>query len=433
MAVNQIDTLDGYIKYLYQTSTEVESLFHDLLIGVTSFFRDLPAFKVLEEQVIPGLFLGKRADSVIRIWSPGCSTGEEIYSICILLLERMEALKQSFNIQIFATDIDSRALATARAGLYPGAIAADVSQERLSRFFTAEPDGSSYRIHKSIRDMIIFSSHDLIKHPPFSRLDLISCRNLLIYLSGDLQRKLIPLFHYILNPGAFLFLGPAETVGEFNDLFTALDRSSKLFQRQDVASSSQLAVLSHFFSLPRAIDAALVQVPAKKAPPLKKTLRAVTEQALLEQVAPAGALVNGQGEIFYLHGRTGMFLEPASGDAGVSNILKMARQGLSSELGMALHKAVRTKESVRCPGLRVKTNGEYSTFNLSVCPVETGRAGAHEDPLYLVLLEKAALSAPAESDEQGAEASASISALKQELRAKDEYLQTANEELETIN
>ncbi len=239
LAVHQLETLDGYVKYLQQTPAEVDALFRDLLIGVTHFFRDPEAFQALEEQVIPKLFAGKPADAVIRVWSPGCSTGEEAYSLAILLAERQEAMKQSFKVQVFATDIDRQAIATARAGLYPASLAADLSPERLARFFAAEPDGSAYRIHKGIRDLLVFSEQNVIKDPPFSKLDLISCRNLLIYMDGDLQKKLIPLFHYALNPGGFLFLGTSETVGECDDLFAALDRKLKLYQRkEDVTAPS---------------------------------------------------------------------------------------------------------------------------------------------------------------------------------------------------
>ncbi|MEI6310577.1 MAG: chemotaxis protein CheB, partial [bacterium] len=188
LAVHQIKTMDSYVKYLQQTPAEVEALFRDLLIGVTSFFRDPEAFQVLEQQVIPKLFAGKPSSAVIRIWSPGCSTGEEAYSIAILLAERQEAMKQSFKVQVFATDIDSQAIATARVGLYPAGIAADLSPERLARFFSVETDGNAYRIQKGIRDMLVFSEQDVIKDPPFSKLDLLSCRNLLIYMGGDLQK-----------------------------------------------------------------------------------------------------------------------------------------------------------------------------------------------------------------------------------------------------
>ena len=235
MAVHQIEQLGEYVRYLQRTPAEIEALFRDLLIGVTSFFRDREAFAALQEQVIPRLFVGKASGAAIRIWVPGCSTGEEAYSLAMLLQEQMEALKQSFKLQVFATDLDRQAIEQARAGVYPASIAADVSPERLTRFFSQEPDNGAYRIQKVLRDILVFSEQDVIKDPPFSRLDLISCRNLMIYMGGDLQKKLIPLFHYALNPGGVLFLGTSETVGEFADLFATLDRKSKLYQRKRTA------------------------------------------------------------------------------------------------------------------------------------------------------------------------------------------------------
>ncbi|MFA6033975.1 MAG: chemotaxis protein CheB, partial [Myxococcota bacterium] len=246
MAVHQIPTLGAYVRYLQQTPVEVEALFRDLLIGVTSFFRDPEAFKVLEEQVMPRLFAGKNADATIRVWSPGCATGEEAYSIAILLAERQEQMKKSFKVQVFATDIDSQAIATARAGLYPASIAADLSPERLARFFAVEQDGNAYRIHKGIRDMLVFSEQNVIKDPPFSRLDLISCRNVMIYMGAELQKKLTPLFHYALNPGGFLFLGMSETVGEFGEIFSVIDRKLKLYQCKSFIHSAPRAALARF-------------------------------------------------------------------------------------------------------------------------------------------------------------------------------------------
>jgi len=438
LAVHQIETLDGYVKYLQQTPAEVDALFRDLLIGVTHFFRDPEAFQALEEQVIPKLFAGKPADAVIRVWSPGCSTGEEAYSLAILLAERQEAMKQSVKVQVFATDIDRQAIATARAGLYPASIAADLSPERLARFFTAEPDGSAYRIHKGIRDLLVFSEQDVIKDPPFSKLDLISCRNLLIYMDGALQKKLIPRFHYALNPGGFLFLGTSETVGECDDLFAALDRKLKLYQRKEDSYSAQRAAQGRFLPPMTALAAALPRVAGKPVFSGKLPLRELTEQALLQQLAPAGALVNGRGDILYLHGRTGRYLEPAPGEAGM-NLLKMAREGLRRDLTLALHKAAGTQETVRRPGLRVKTNGHFTTVNLTIRPVAPGPAATPEAPLYLVILEEAPPSdlvsrdQPSGSSDQSSDADARIVALTQELRAKEEYLQTANEELETSN
>jgi two-component system, chemotaxis family, CheB/CheR fusion protein len=432
LAVHKIKTLDQYVKYLQQTPAEVEALFRDLLIGVTNFFRDPEAFKFLEEQIIPRLFAGKSEIAVIRVWVPACSTGEEAYSIAILLQECMEKFKQVYKVQVFATDIDSQAVAAARAGLYPASIAADVSPERLSRFFTAEPEGHSYRIHKATRDMMVFSEQDLVKDPPFSKLDLISCRNLLIYMSGDLQKKLIPLFHYALNPGGFLFLGTSETVGEFADMFTPLSRKLKLYQRNDDFHSLPHPNLGRFQSTLSPIDRGLQKESTRQSLPTKLPLRELTEGALLQQVAPAAALVNGQGDILYLHGRTGMYLEPSPGETGVSNILKMAREGLRRELTTALHKAAAGGQTIRKAGLKVKTNGDFTPVNLIVSPVQTDRGETPEAPLYLVVLEEApqAFLPPAAGEESPG---SDVAALRKELRAKEEYLQSANEELETSN
>ncbi len=447
VAVHQIEAMDGYVKFIQQTPEEVEALFRDMLIGVTNFFRDPEAFNALEEQVIPELFAGKKTDATIRIWAPGCSTGEEPYSLAILLAERQETLKQSFKVQVFATDIDSHAIAAARAGIYPASIAADLTQERLARFFTPEPGDSAYRINKGIRDMLVFSEQNVIKDPPFSRLDLISCRNLLIYLGGTLQKKLIPLFHYALNPNGYLFLGTSETVGEFGDLFAALDRKQKIYQRKEDLIGTQRAGPGRF--LPPMTTSGTAHLPTgdKTVYPRKLPLRELTEQALLQQVVPAGALVNAGGDILYLHGRTGMYLEPAPGESGPSNILKMAREGLRRDLTTALHKAAQTRETVRRPGVRVKTNGDFTTVNLIVRPVAVALTASPEPPLYLVILEPAQepmigdrlslpdgqAGKPSSEAPAGVDADDRIAALKQELRAKEEYLQTANEELETSN
>ncbi|WP_218576530.1 chemotaxis protein CheB [Desulfobacter latus] len=447
MAVHQIETMEGYVKFIHQTSDEVDALFRDMLIGVTSFFRDPEAFKALEEQVIPKLFSGKPANAAIRIWSPGCSTGEEAYSLAILLAERQETMKQHFNVQVFATDIDSHAIATARAGIYPASIAADFTPERLARFFSSEPDDSVFRIKKNIRDMLVFSEQNVIKDPPFSKLDLISCRNLLIYLGGDLQKKLIPLFHYALNPSGFLFLGTSETVGDYQDLFTVLDRKLKLYQRKEDLLGAQRAGLGRFLPSMTTADRVPPRSDQNTASPRKLPLRELTEQALLQQLVQAAALVNAQGDILYLHGRTGMYLEPAPGESGPNNIIKMAREGLHRDLTSALHKAAVAGETVRCPGLRVKTNGDITTVNLIVRLVTAAPSASLDPPLYLVVLEQAQVESQKSEDgsqrtddgrrkseaEDAVEAEARVVALKQELRAKEEYLQTTNEELETSN
>lgn len=457
MAVHQIETIDLYVKYLQQMPTEVEALFRDLLIGVTRFFRDPEAFNVLEEQVIPKLFLGKTASDTIRVWSTGCSSGEEAYSIAILLAERQQAMKQSVKVQVFATDIDSQAIAIARAGLYPASIASDLTPERLAHFFEITADGSGYRIHKGIRDMLVFSEQNVIKDPPFSKMDLISCRNLLIYLDSGLQKRVLSIFHYALNPDGFLFLGSSETVGEFGDLFATINRNLKLYQRKGDTFRDQRHYLRRFTPPLSAVEIAIPQVPAQNVFARKLPLQELTETALLQQVAPAGALVNDQGDILYLHGRTGMYLEPTPGETGVNNILKMARLGLKRDLTMALHKAVFLQDVVRCPGLNVKTNGHFTSVNLTVCPLTTrpdlggkGPAGPVPDvPLYLVILEEApdamgpdvdharvlarTMSTGQEDVDIDTIAQAKIAALQQELQDKEEYILSTQEELTTSN
>ncbi len=438
MAVHQIEQVDDYINFMRKNPLEVEALFHDLLIGVTNFFRDPEAFKALEDEAIVRLLSNKPAGATIRVWVTGCSTGEEAYSIAILLQERMDALKTSLKLIVFATDIDSRAIEQARAGIYPASIAADISAERLARYFTEEPGGGFFRINKLIRDILVFSEQDVIKDPPFSRLDLISCRNLLIYMGPELHKKLLPLFHYALNPGGILFLGSSESIGDHLDLFATLNRSAKIYQRKDEGVPQRLS-LARF--LPPVTGGGIDRRKIGKS--LGETgaqLRELTERTLLQQYAVAGALVNDRGDILYLHGRTGQYLEPAAGEAGL-NILKMARQGLRPALTTLLHKAAAKKELASHVGVRVKTNGDFSSVDVKVRPVVTD---ANEQALFLVILQPAAAAsatlkvAGGAATRSGTKADAKIinaqvAALQQELRDKEEYLQSSTEELETTN
>ena len=441
MAVHQIDGIGSYVKYLQQTPAEAEALFRDLLIGVTNFFRDPEAFVALETVVIPKLFATKTVGDVIRVWSPGCSSGEEAYSIAILLLERLETLKQDFRIQVFATDIDSQAIITARAGVYPASIVADVSPERLARFFTVDSSGDSYRIHKSIRDLLIFSEQDLVKDPPFSKLDLISCRNLMIYLNSDLQKKIIGLFHYALNPDGMLLLGTSETVGESGDLFSVLDRKAKLYQRKEDFHAIWRTGMSRFIPLVK--EATSIPHPDRPASPTKRSLRELTEQAILSQAIPAGALINGRGDILYLHGCMGRYLELAAGESGVNNILKMVREGLRCELTRALHQSSDSKTAVSRTGLRIKTDGNFIAINLQVCPIAADPTAASDTPLFLVVLEETLSGHSGLGTEPGGgttpgdlsagDADAQIVALKHELQVQEEFLRQANVELEASN
>ncbi len=436
MAVHQIDRMEAYVRYLQQTPAEVDSLFRDFLIGVTSFFRDPEVFAALSGQVIPRLFAAKSAGGTIRVWVPGCSTGEEAYSLAILLHEHNEESKRGLKIQIFGTDIDDQAIDIARRGVYPASIAADVSAERLTRFFTKDADGSSWRIHKGVRDLLVFSEHDLIRAPPFSKLDMVSCRNVLIYLDADLQRRLLPMFHYALNPGGILLLGTSETIGEFVHLFQPLDRQAKLFELKPGRDAGLPAAPRYVPPLTTTMPRPVVRLGERKL-----SARELTEKTLLQH-APTAALVDANGDILYLHGRSGRYLEPAPGEPGL-NILKMAREGLKRELTAALFRAATAKVAVRASHLQVKTNGDFSTVHVSVRPVsptdESGpvSSAAAAVELFVVAIEEPPL------DEVGARSvdvgrgviseTDAITALQHELRAKEEYLVTTSEELATAN
>ncbi len=443
MAVHQIAQMGDYVRYLQLTRNEVEALFRDLLIGVTNFFRDPDIFEELQKQVIPQLFAGKAVGSIIRVWVPGCSTGEEAYSIAMLLREHIEELKENFKVQVFATDIDREAIDQARAGVYPASIVADVPAERLAHFFDQEnPEGSAYRIHKTIREMLIFSEHDLIKDPPFSKLDLISCRNLLIYMGADLQKRLIPLFHYALNPDGVLMLGSSESVGDFANLFVTVDRKAKIYRRKAGQSGSGRVGISTSFPQPPS-DEILRHARSGTLGDNKLPLHEITVRTLLDYYSPVGALVNERGDILYLLGRTGRYLEPAPGEASL-NIFRMAREGLRGDLNIAFHRAVSLSSPASHRGLRVNNDGHVTSVDLTVLPVPSGPDGAIPRGLFLVVLEERPEAGPRVSTEnsmdilEGAATDSPdidtyIGKLKKELRAKDEYLQTAVEELETSN
>jgi len=366
MGVNQIERFTDYLRYLQESAPEREILFKELLIGVTNFFRDPEAFKSLANKALPRLIKERKKEKFFRVWVPGCSSGEEAYSIAMLIMETLESAKlaHQFQIQIFATDLDKTAIEKARRGLYPASISADVSPERLQRFFK-ETD-SLFQLHKDIRDMVIFAPHNIIKDPPFTKLDLICCRNLLIYFIADLQKKLIPLFHYSLNANGVLFLGPSENVFEFQQLFHPLDKKWKIFLRLETVASR--SALMRMPSLPQAPGRAI----KSQAPLMSKQhdtmLPSMINQVLLDHGTPPAVIVDAEGDILYIHGHTGSFLEPSSGKFN-NNIYTMAREGLRYELAGAIKTAAKQKTPVVLKALRIKNNNTWLALDVIIRPL----------------------------------------------------------------
>jgi two-component system, chemotaxis family, CheB/CheR fusion protein len=425
MAVNRIANFSEYVRYLQSYPEESQALFKDLLIGVTNFFRDPDAFVALKDKVISQLLENKRRDEAVRIWVPGCATGEEAYSLAILFQDHLAGFKKDFDVQIFATDIDDRAIETARSGLYPGSIAADVRPEILGRYFTKEDDGS-YRVTKKIRDMVVFAVQNVIADPPFSKTDLISCRNLLIYLGPEPQKKVFSLFYYSLKNNGFLFLGTSETVGEASNLFSAVDRKWKLYKRKDTGSG---ITMDHIPFLPRD---SVHQPDMESLKTISKlTYREAAEKILLDTYSPAGVIINEKSEILYVHGRTGKYLEHLSGEFS-RNIMEIAREGLKYELASAIRKSVTDKKEVRRENIRVKTNGEDQFINLIIKPILEPLAmkGSIMVVFEDVPPERIDVLAAKTSDSTHDETNQQ---LEQELRSAKEYLQTTIEELETSN
>ena len=344
MGIHQIGNMSAYVRYLQENSQEVDLLFKELLIGVTNFYRDPVAWKGLGEQYIPAL-LAARPSGALRAWVAGCSTGEEAYSLAMAFKEAVGARKPpvQHTLQIFATDLDRDAIDKARAGIYPANIAADVSAERLSRFFKEEESG--YRVRTEIREMVIFAPHNLIMDPPFTKLDILCCRNLLIYLGPELQKKLFPLFHYSLQPGGILFLGSAETVGGFTDLFEPLDAKTRIFGRSNSAIRTEPVEFPSSFTRGAA-------APVRETPRSALSLQSMAEQLVIHRFSPPTVLVNAQGNILYISGKTGKYLEPAAGKANW-NVFPMARKGLRYELSTAFAKALRQAGPVNLRGMKV--------------------------------------------------------------------------------
>ncbi|SLM31643.1 CheR methyltransferase, SAM binding domain protein [Desulfamplus magnetovallimortis] len=365
MHLNQIESHDAYIQLMRENPEETDSLFRELLIGVTSFFRDKESFDILKNSVFNSMLEGMEEDSVFRIWIPGCSTGEEAYSIAMVLRECIDAIPKRINLQLFGTDIDQYAIEKAREGIYTVNIAADVSKDRLKRFFIRE--GEFFRIRKEIRDCVIFSIQDLLRDPPFSRLNLLCCRNLLIYLDGEAQKKLLPLFHYTLSPGGVLLLGSSETIGQHANFFEIVNPKWKIFRKKELPREIRPAVefpTGNVGVLKGSGRERVLPMPAGR----NLDIAHLTRRIILDEIAPTTILIDRDGRMLHVQGRTGKFLEQVSGRPS-TNILEIPREGLGIELSSAIRQAVKSNQNITRKGIQVKTNGEFQIINLHVRPL----------------------------------------------------------------
>ena len=437
MGIHQIEKIADYVHFLQENPHETDLLFKELLIGVTSFFRDPVVWETLKIKAIPSLLAFRPSGGVLRAWVVGCSTGEEAYSLAIIFREVIEAVKPSgnFRLQIFATDLDKDAIDKARAGYFPFNIASEVSAERLRRFFDRDDHG--YRISRDIRETIVFAPQNVIMDPPFTRLDILVCRNLLIYMEPELQKKLLPLFHYSLNPGGILFLGSAESLGSCGSLFEPLDGKTRLFSKRQGVCSDPLALPFSFAHASSALQDVFADRP--KSQPSAINLQVLTDQLLLEHFTPVAVLTNDKGDIIYINGHTGKYLEPAAGKANW-NIFAMAREGLRYELNIMFGSALRQKESVTKKGVTIGSNGGTQTFNLIIRQLE--KPDALKGLVLIVFNDVERVGAATVNDvlQSGEIGGNSLALLERELsQARDEILgireemQTSQEELKSTN
>jgi two-component system CheB/CheR fusion protein len=432
IAFHQLFDYAGYVNHLRENPQEIDILFNELLIGVTRFFRDEQAFEALKPLMLERLSL-KNNDDPIRVWIAGCSTGEEAYSIAILIMECLQNLpkRKLPRVQIFATDLDAEAIDTGRVGQYHGNIAAYVSPDRLERFFTKKNSG--YIVKKELREMIVFAQHNLIKDAPFTRLDLLCCRNVMIYLTTELQKKIIPVFHYSLIPNAIMFMGPAETIGGFTDMFRAIEPKWKLFERKEGEPNSRITDFPFHISKPQTKT---IRVEDLGHTGNKKSAEDVFNRLLLENFAPASVLINERGDILYSNGKTGKYLELPGGEA-VMNIHKMAKEDLRYVVGNIIHQAKIQKELVEITDIRLKDENQSRIINLKACLLqETSLQG-----LILIIIEDKGVMKknsrksvrPVANQKIVEDMEKELVYTKQQLNSTIEQMETSLEELKSTN
>jgi two-component system CheB/CheR fusion protein len=433
MGIHQLSKIPAYVRYLQENSSEIDILFKELLIGVTSFFRDTEVWDHLKEKVLPSLVHNYKHSYTLRAWIPACSTGEEAYSLAMIFKEVIQKLKSEINItlQIFATDLDANAIEIARKGVYPANILADISQERLNRFFTKNDE--HYRVVNEIREMIVFAPQNVIKDPPFTKVDILICRNLLIYLEPELQNKLLSLFFYSLNNKGILILGNAETNGAQSKLFSSVDSKLRIYAKTGFPKQED------FFDFPSSFSASQTQsgknLTYSKIP---DNIQSLTDQLLLQQFSPSSVLVTDLGDILYITGSTGKYLEPAVGKANM-NLFAMAREGLRNELPTAFRKAKENFEKVVLSNILIHNNGHDYAIDVTLQQIDKPIA-LHGKILVLFNdVSKARVKLSKEKvkklshNENEKELENELSRLKEELQSTREEMQTSQEELKSTN
>ena len=427
MNVHQIDKVSDYLKYIQKNSKEINVLFKELLINVTSFFRDPDGFKSFQKHLISEVLDKKMDGERIRVWIPGCSTGEEVYSIAMIIQEYIDNSGKHLEVQLFGTDIDEDAINIARSATYPSTIVTDVSSERLQRFFIKKGEG--YRVKKSIREMAIFAPHDVLINPPFSKLDAISCRNVLIYMNKDAQKKMLSAFNYALKAGGIMFLGPSESISNFVESFTTLDNKWKIYKsKKTVQTPAGDFVRFPYAKLPQDYTAVEdLEIIGRTDQNIAKNV----ERMLIEKYAPPTVIINSEGRIIFIHGRVGKYLEPAEGVANLS-IVDMAREGIKFELNSAINEAILKNKEVEYGNLDVKTNGDYQSISLNIRPISKPKL---MENLLMVTFRDIEPSKKEKErlPETTPKKDRRIHELEEELRVTKERLHTTIEELETSN
>lgn len=427
MNVHQIDKVSDYLRYIQKNPKEINILFKELLINVTSFFRDPDAFESFKNKLISEVLDKKLDGDRVRVWIPGCSTGEEVYSIAMIIQEYIEEEGKHLEVQLFGTDIDEDAISIARTATYPSTIVTDISSERLHRFFTKKGDG--YRVKKSIRELAIFAPHDVLINPPFSKLDAISCRNVLIYMNKDAQKKILSAFTYALDRGGILFLGPSESISNFVESFITLDNKWKIYKSKKTGRAHAGEFIRFpYAKLPQDFTTAEdLEIIGKTDQNIAKNV----EKLLVEKYAPPTVIVNNEGRIIFIHGRVGKYLEPAEGIANLS-VVDMAREGMKFELNSAINEAILKNKEVEYQNLDVKTNGGYQPISLTVRPITHPKV---MQGLLMVTFKDIELTKKEKErlPETTPKKDRRILELEEELRVTKDRLHTTIEELETSN